>query len=182
MSIATGLPVAVNYAIKMQIGSLPPTWALFDIKGRAVRQVLDGFSADPSKTRFIFKETEYDALGRRTQISIPHEANVPPRWNVNEYDDLGRVCASTAINGLRTETLFLGRPTGGGYVITVVDPKQQLSGPPRMAIRNRPSLADMRFQRRVIGFMAESKDFFDRQHAQANDRVVGHSWEEHIRI
>jgi YD repeat-containing protein len=48
-------------------------------------------------------------------------------WNTSEYDDLGRVCASTAINGLRTETLFTGRADGGGTVTVLVDPKRQLS-------------------------------------------------------
>src|SRR4029077_16392354 len=56
-------------------------------------------------------------------------ADVDVRWTANEYDALGRICASTAINGLRTETLFVGRDEGGGTVTVVVDPRQQLSGP-----------------------------------------------------
>jgi hypothetical protein len=45
-------------------------------------------------------------------------------WNTSEYDDLGRVCASTAINCLRTETLFTGRADGGGTVTVLVDPSR----------------------------------------------------------
>ena len=89
-----------------------------------------GFTADDSKIRFIFRETEYDSLGRALRTSVPHEASdTDILWALQEYDALGRVCAATAINGLRTETLFTGRPEGGGNVTVVVDPKQQLAGP-----------------------------------------------------
>lgn len=129
-----GLSGRARYAVKSQIGALPPTWALFDAKGRQVRQVTDAFTSDASKPRFVFKEAEYDALGRTLRTSVPHDAgDTDIRWTTNEYDPLGRVCASTAINGLRTETLFLGRSQGGGSVIVVVDPKQQLSMPPPAA-------------------------------------------------
>jgi RHS repeat-associated protein len=132
--ISSGLSVSVNYAITTQTGSLPPNWTLFDIKGRAIRKVSQGFSADASKARLVFQETEYDALGRVTRSSVPHYADEPSRWTVSEYDDLGRVCASTAINGLRTETIFEGLAGGGARVIVAVDPKEQLvdvePGPP----------------------------------------------------
>src|SRR5262249_43386999 len=108
-------------------GSLSPSWTLFDVKGQSLRQVSDGFTVDSSKTRFVLKETEYDLLGRITRTSVPHEVNDPAMWNTSEYDDLGRVCASTAINGLRTETLFTGRADGGGTVTVLIDPKRQLS-------------------------------------------------------
>jgi RHS repeat-associated protein len=128
-----GLSAPVKYAVRSQVGSLRPTWALFDAKGRQIRNVADGYTADASNTRYIFKETEYDSLGRVSRTSVPHEAaDGDVRWAVNEYDALGRICASTAINGLRTETLFTGRADGGGTVTVVVDPKRQLSGPPRV--------------------------------------------------
>lgn len=129
-----GLAAPVKYAVRSQVGSLRPTWALFDAKGRQIRQVTNGYTPDAAQTRFIFKEAEYDSLGRVLRASVPHEAaDWDIRWTVNEYDALGRVCASTAINGLRTETLFTGRAEGGGTVTVVVDPKQQLSGPSAVA-------------------------------------------------
>jgi YD repeat-containing protein len=129
--IASGLAAAVNYAIKTQIGTLPAAWVLFDVKGRELRQVSRGFTADPAATRYIFSETEYDGLGRILRKSVPHDAANPAQWMANEYDALGRVCASSAINGLRTETIFAGKDGGGGQVFVVIDPKKQLTGPPR---------------------------------------------------
>jgi RHS repeat-associated protein len=127
--VGWGLIARPKYAIRSRIGTLPATWAIFDAKGRQIRQVTNGFTADDSKKRFIFKETEYDTLGRAVRSSVPHEASDQNiRWASKEYDALGRVCASTAINGLRTETLFTGRPEGGGIVTVVVDPKSQLAG------------------------------------------------------
>ncbi len=135
--ISAGLGVAARYAIKTQIGSLPASWALFDIKGRELRQASRGFTSDPSDKRFIFSEMQYDALGRILRKSIPHDALNPAQWMTNEYDVLGRVCASTAVNGLRTETVFAGRDLGGGQVFVVVDPIKQLTGPPRLGETDR---------------------------------------------
>jgi RHS repeat-associated protein len=127
--LSWGLTATASYAIRSQVGTLPATWALFDAKGRELREVTDGFTADDSKKRFIFKETEFDGLGRVLRTSVPHEAaELNVRWSSKEYDALGRVCAATAINGVRTETLFAGRPEGGGTVTVVVDPKQQVTG------------------------------------------------------
>ncbi|MBV9825349.1 MAG: hypothetical protein JO001_06720, partial [Alphaproteobacteria bacterium] len=126
-----GLSAPVSYAVGSQVGTLPATWSLFDAKGRQLRQVTDAYTSDTAARRPVFKETEYDSLGRVTRTSTPHDASESHiRWTTNEYDSLGRVCASTAINGLRSETLFAGRPEGGGTVIVVVDPRQQVVGPP----------------------------------------------------
>lgn len=125
--ISFGLNSPTKYAVKSQIGELPPTWALFDSKGREIRQVGYGYTPDGTRTRLILKETVYDSLGRTVAASLPHDASDnSPNWSFNEYDSLGRVCASTSINGLRTETLFQGRPEGGGIVTVSVDPKEQL--------------------------------------------------------
>ncbi|MHC6157517.1 RHS repeat-associated core domain-containing protein [Bradyrhizobium elkanii] len=133
--IAGGLSTPVSYAIKSQVGTLPETWALFDAKGRQLRQVTSGFATNASIERLIFKEAEYDSLGRVMRSSVPHEAtDANIRWMSNEYDALGRVCAATAINGLRSETLFVGRPEGGGTVIVEVDPRTQLSDSDRQLL------------------------------------------------
>ena len=140
-NFGAGLSSPIKYAVKSQIGTLPPTWALFDAKGRQIRQVTDGFTVDSSEHRYIFKEAEYDSLGRVLRTSVPHEvADANIHWMSSKYDVLGRVCASTAINGLRTETLFTGSDSGGGTVTVVVDPKRQLSGPPPLG-GSQPSLA-----------------------------------------
>ena len=126
--IAFGLAAPVKYAIRTTVGALPPAWSLFDSKGREIRQVSDEYTTDSSVHRFVFRDAVYDSLGRIVRASIPYEASdQSPKWTVSEYDALGRVCASTAINGLRTETLFVGDPKGGGTVIVIVDPRKQLS-------------------------------------------------------
>jgi YD repeat-containing protein len=151
-NLAWGLSVPVKYVIRSQTGKLPPNWGLFDAKGRQIRQATDGFTADATHHRFIFKESEYDSLGRLLRSSMPHDAaDVDVRWTANEYDALGRICASTAINGLRTETLFVGRDEGGGTVTVVVDPRRQLSGPRRSADVNQYCPAGIRSRARFIG-------------------------------
>jgi YD repeat-containing protein len=140
--ISAGLPVAVKYAIKTQVGSLPATWRLLDVKGRQLREVTNGFAPASSTPRYIFKDATYDLLGRVVSSSVPYDARDSPRWSINEYDDLGRVCASIAINGLRTETIFSGLPAGGARVVIAVDPRQQLTGHPPMELRRLSSHVD----------------------------------------
>lgn len=129
--ISWGLSAPVKYAARSKVGSLSPKWILYDAKGRQIRAVTDGYATDSTKTRYVFKETVYDSLGRVLKTSVPHDAaDLDVRWTVSEYDALGRVCAATAINGLRTETLYSGRVEGGAIVTVVVDPKRQLTGLP----------------------------------------------------
>jgi YD repeat-containing protein len=52
--ISSGLSAAVRYEIKTEIGSLPPSWALFDVKGRELRQARRGFTTDSAAIRYIF--------------------------------------------------------------------------------------------------------------------------------
>ncbi|WP_171054517.1 RHS repeat-associated core domain-containing protein [Roseovarius arcticus] len=127
-SIALGLSAPVRYAVRTEIEGLPATWALFDAKGRELRRVSDAFTVDPTAARYVFTEARYDSLGRIVAASLPHDASAPPSWTFTEYDDLGRACASTAINGLRTETVYTSAPEGGAKVTVVVDPTSQLSG------------------------------------------------------
>ncbi|TBA07730.1 lipid II-degrading bacteriocin [Rhizobium ruizarguesonis] len=125
--IAFGLSAPARYAVRSKIEGLPATWVLFDAKGRELRRVSDAFTVDPATARYVFTEARYNSLGRIVAASLPHEALAPPSWTLTEYDDLGRACASTAINGLRTETLYTGAPEGGAKVTVVVDPASQLS-------------------------------------------------------
>ncbi|TBB15098.1 hypothetical protein ELH51_33610 (plasmid) [Rhizobium ruizarguesonis] len=125
--VTSGVSSPVAYAVKSTVGSLPPTWVLFDGKGRQVRQVSEGFTRDAGVHRYIYKDVEYDPLGHVLRTSIPHgpdDADI--RWMTSEYDALGRICASTALNGMRAETLYEGREGGGGIVTVVADPAQQL--------------------------------------------------------
>jgi YD repeat-containing protein len=131
IDITKGLAVTAVYAVKTQIGSLSPSWILFDIKSRKIREVSDGFTVDASKTRFVFKDSEYDLMGHLIKDSIQYDAKGAPKWTVNEYDELGRGCASTKIDGLRTETLYTGLQTGGARVVVAVDPKHQLTSSAR---------------------------------------------------
>jgi RHS repeat-associated protein len=138
--IAFGLPVRVSYAIRTQVGPLPPSWLLFDTKGRPLREVTNGFTADVTTRRFIFRDVVYDSAGRAFRSSMPYEAGGTPRWTTNDYDELGRICASVGANGVRTETVFSALEGGGARVEVVVDPTRQLSGPPMLG-DDRPTLA-----------------------------------------
>ena len=65
----------------------------------------DGFTANKSKDALHFQENPCNFLGRALEdLEVPHEASdTDILWALQEYDALGRVCAATAINGLRTK-------------------------------------------------------------------------------
>jgi YD repeat-containing protein len=118
--------VEASYASETRIGSMPPSFTLFDVKGRALRAVTEAFTKNEALTRFAYKDSRYDLMGNVVAVSVPYEPRKNPLWKVTDFDALGRVCRTVAANGLRTDTLYSGLAAGGGRVTVVVDPKDHL--------------------------------------------------------
>ena len=103
----------------------------FDMHDREVRVETQAFNG-----LAIYKDTQYDSLGRPYKVSRPYYENATAYWTTATYDALGRVIqetqpdgstVSTAYNGLTTTiTDPLGRRTSSttnsqGKVVKVVD-------------------------------------------------------------
>ncbi|MBX5206830.1 RHS repeat domain-containing protein [Rhizobium sp. NZLR11] len=126
-SIASDIAADFGYAIKTERSGHPPSFAIFDRKGKLIRAVTDAFSTAGSTPRYVFSDTIYDLMGNATKVSLPYEVGSTPTWGFTEYDQLNRVCLTVAPDGLRTETLYRGLKQGGARVDVVADPKAQLA-------------------------------------------------------
>lgn len=116
---SAGLQVA--YAMRSVTGSLPPSTKLFDNKGRVVRTISEGFTANPALRRPIQRDIEYDSAGRTTATSLPYQRGNPKRWARAEFDQLGRIKRSLGPDGAIIENRYASRQEGG-LVATLVDP------------------------------------------------------------
>jgi RHS repeat-associated protein len=115
--------IRAAYISQKQIATLPATLAFFDIKGRVVRTITDGYTRDSTAKRPVYVDTTYDLLGRVEKTSLPYEPGAPVYWASKHYDALGRVDSSVYPDGLVTETLYAGLPEGGAKVTVTVDPE-----------------------------------------------------------
>jgi len=107
----------------------------FDALDREIRIETQGFDGNGTATA-IYKDTQYDNLGRPYKVSRPYYAGQTAYWTTVTYDALGRVIqetqpdgstVSTAYNGLTTTiTDPLGRKTSTavnsqGQIVKVID-------------------------------------------------------------
>ncbi len=112
----------VVYVARARTDNLPPTVRLIDAKGRVLRTIAEGFTADAGAKRPIQRDTEYDLLGRPTKTSLPYERGSTRYWAVvDRYDSLGRALRTVAPNGAVTETAYASR-AGGGSTLIITDP------------------------------------------------------------
>jgi YD repeat-containing protein len=82
----------------------PTSAVVFDSLNREIRSRVTGFDGVN-----IRKDTEYDALGRVSRVSLPYYAiGGTPVWTTFTYDDLGRVKTQTAPDGAVTTTVYNG--------------------------------------------------------------------------
>lgn len=83
---ANGIYRIVTQVYGGGVQSAPVTVSYFDRINREIRSATQGFDA-----RWIYKDTQYDGLGRVAQASRPYFAGEAIYWSRSEYDDLGRV-------------------------------------------------------------------------------------------
>ena len=74
---------------------------------RAETQGYDGAGSSPS----IYKDTQYDNLGRVYRVSRPYYSNQTPYWTSYSYDALGRLITETKADGSQTTFAYNGLST-----------------------------------------------------------------------
>jgi len=83
---ATGVTAYAVYFVTVTATGAPTTVTYYDSLNREVRSQTQGFDGTP-----IYKDTQYDSLGRVAQVSRPYYSNASPVWTVFGYDILSRV-------------------------------------------------------------------------------------------
>ena len=114
-AIVAGLAAA--FVVQTQVASFPPTFEVFDNKGRRLRVVTNGFTTDGSGSRPIVQDFSYDALGRLVATSVPRDRSSAPLWASTEYDALDRPILARAPDGSRSIRTYRTRSGGGSETI-----------------------------------------------------------------
>ncbi|MDX1252252.1 MAG: hypothetical protein IDH49_08420 [Gammaproteobacteria bacterium] len=96
---------ARTLATAQSSGSAPVT-TYYDLLGREVRSHTLGFTGQT-----VYKDTQYDSLGRLQYASQPYFAGGVAYWGVMSYDLLGRPVTETAPDGGVTRTTYQGLTT-----------------------------------------------------------------------
>jgi RHS repeat-associated protein len=85
----------------------PTTYGYFDVAGRQVAAVKQGFEAD----EWIYQYTRYDKYGRAVQQSVPSKSNTPSHWNITMYDVFGRPQEVDSADGTHNTINYEGLTT-----------------------------------------------------------------------
>lgn len=106
----------VTHAQTTQKGA-PDTTAYYDSKQRLIAVETENQDGNP-----IWELTEYDAIGRVQQESLPFIAGEPIYWTQYQYDELDRVLYVERADGGTTQTEYLTHPTYGteGRITSVI--------------------------------------------------------------
>jgi len=87
----------------------------FDALDREIRTETQGFDGSGTATA-IYKDTQYDSLGRAYKVSNPYYAGQAAYWVTATYDALSRVVQETYPDGSIVSTSY------SGFTITITDP------------------------------------------------------------
>lgn len=68
----------------------------FDTLSREIRTETQGYDGGSTASQAVYKDTEYDALGRINRSSQPYYAGAAPVWTDFDYDVLGRQVSQSA--------------------------------------------------------------------------------------
>lgn len=103
-------PANGAYFVTQTATASPVAKIYYDKLNREIRNETQGFDGTA-----VFKDTEYDALGRIARVSKPYYAGQPVLWTTFAYDLLGRVIAetqpATASGIVKTATAYNGLTT-----------------------------------------------------------------------
>ncbi|MBI2779325.1 MAG: VCBS repeat-containing protein, partial [Gammaproteobacteria bacterium] len=99
-------PWNARYLATSQSSGSAPLSVYYDILGREVRSHTQGFNGQA-----VYKDTQYDILGRLQYASQPYFAGGAAYWGVISYDLLGRPVTETAPHGAVTRTSYQGLTT-----------------------------------------------------------------------
>jgi RHS repeat-associated protein len=96
----------------------PITKTYYDSLNRAIRSETQGYDGNGTATA-IYKDTQYDSLGRPYMTSRPYYAGQTVYWVTVTYDSLGRTISQTDADGAVTSTAY------NGLSVMVTNPKGQ---------------------------------------------------------
>ena len=101
-----------------QSGPINKTY--YDTLNREIRSETQGYDGGGSSVA-IYKDTQYDSLGRPYMVSRPYYGGQTAYWTVTAYDNLGRVIQETQPDNSVTSTAY------NGLVTTVTNAKSQIT-------------------------------------------------------
>ena len=93
----------------------PRSRLYFDALGREIRAETQGFDG-VGTAPVIYKDTQYDSLGRPFKVSRPYYSGQTAYWATLSYDVLGRVIQETQPDASTVSTQY------NGLTVTVTDP------------------------------------------------------------
>jgi RHS repeat-associated protein len=99
-------PLRARYVVTATAPGSPETRVYYDSMNREVRAHTEGFAGEP-----IYKDTEYDGLGRIARVSRPYQAGSPVYWTAYTHDVLGRVLIETNPDGSTSRHAYSGLTT-----------------------------------------------------------------------
>ncbi|MBI3343676.1 MAG: VCBS repeat-containing protein [Gammaproteobacteria bacterium] len=112
----TTCPALAAYFVTTQSTGNPAAISYVDKLGREIRSQGQGFDG-----RAVYRDTQFDALGRTQQTSRPYFAGAAILWTRYTYDILGRPLTETAPDGSVTRTAYQG------YTLTLTNALNQIS-------------------------------------------------------
>jgi RHS repeat-associated protein len=91
-----------KYFVTETTSGAPTRKVYFDALNREIRSEVQGFGGTA-----VYKDTQYDSLGRVAQVSRPYLSSGTVNWTTFQYDILGRVTQSDepAVDGMSARTL-----------------------------------------------------------------------------
>src|SRR5262249_37693817 len=118
----------------------PITRVYYDSLNREIRTETQGFDA-----RLVYKDTQYDALGRVAQTSRPYYAGEAPPWTVFEYDILGRVVIASE-PATTAGTVRTGTENSGLTVTVTVSNNPTAAGLPNGQLQSKSTIRNSQGQ------------------------------------
>jgi YD repeat-containing protein len=99
-------PAGGTYSVAVTATGAPNSTTYYDTLNRAFRTEVQGFDGT-----LVRKDTQFDSLGRVSQVSRPYYSTATPVYTVFTYDILGRVLTQTEPNNAVTTSTYNGLTT-----------------------------------------------------------------------
>ena len=87
-------PLNTRFYTSTITGGKPNQVHCYDLLGRLSRTAIEGLDGN-----YIYTDQFYDSSGRVSRVSEPYLAGNQRYWNINSYDDLGRITAVLSAGG-----------------------------------------------------------------------------------
>jgi len=102
-SVCGTCPAGGKYSVTEATTGAPTSTSYYDLLGRIFRAEVQGFDGT-----LVRQDTQFDALGRVSQVSQPYLVGATPVWTAFTYDVLGRTLTQTDPNNATTTAAYDG--------------------------------------------------------------------------